>query len=198
MLIQTATRNDCIVMNYSFETYDIAERFSERFGEFFYAVQAYIPKIQFFELLSVIMQLESIDTLNKQHIQDFHIPYIDKPQIDTIAEKLMITGKNTAFIVSIYNRQWVWDKERESELVDILYNSALKVIGDIDKDRIGLSIVEWTNKNKHKKRAVINRSLNAYMNALCIYHYIYIYAVDIESLYVIFSRPSFHPCALFI
>lgn len=49
MLIQTATRNDCIVMNYSFETYefnlreyymptetyDIAERFSERFGEFF-------------------------------------------------------------------------------------------------------------------------------------------------------------------
>lgn len=73
MLIQTATRNDCIVMNYSFETYefnlreyymptktyDIAERFSERFGEFFYAVQAYIPKIQFFELLSVIMELES-------------------------------------------------------------------------------------------------------------------------------------------
>lgn len=59
MLIQTATRNDCIVMNYSFETYefnlreyymptktyDIAERFSERFGEFFYAAQAYIPKI---------------------------------------------------------------------------------------------------------------------------------------------------------
>lgn len=156
MLIQTATRNDCIVMNYSFETYefnlrehhiptetyDIAERFSERFGEFFYVVQAYIPKIQFFELLSVIMQLESIDTLNKQHIQDFHISYIDKPQIDTIAEKLMITDKNTAFIVSIYNRQWVWDKERESELVDVLYNSALKVIGDIDKDRIGLSIVE--------------------------------------------------------
>lgn len=79
----------------------------------------------------------------KQYVDsNSYISYIDKPQIDTIAEKLMITGKNTAFIVSIYNRQWVWDKERESELVEVLYNSALKVIGDIDKDRIGLSIVE--------------------------------------------------------
>lgn len=159
MLIQKVTRNDCIVMNYSFEKYefdpekcsipeemiDKLKIFSARFRDLFYEVQACIPNIRFFELLAVLMELANVDTINRY--PSYCSPYIGVLATDVIFERPIIINKDTSIIISIYNRQWIWDKGRESELVDILYNSALKAIGDVDKDRIGLSIMEWLSYN---------------------------------------------------
>lgn len=159
MLVKQETNTHGVVMNYSFERYefdpeeysmpevmiDTLKIFSARFIDLFYEVRTYIPNIRFFELIAVLMELANVDTINRYH--SYRIPYIGELATDAILERPIIMNKNM-IIISIYNRQWGWDKERESELVDILYNSALKVIGDVDRDRIGLSIIKGLSYNQ--------------------------------------------------